>query len=83
VSQPLEAVVLMNLEGTFVDSFRYSKIGELLLKKAGVEQISRVPRQSTRRPVIGHSGEVSAISFSNEGTRLVLVDNQVQTSPWH
>jgi len=80
VSQPLEAVVLMNLEGTFVDSFGYSEIGELLLKKSGVEQITRVTRPSTRRAVIGHSGEVSAISFSNEGTRLVLVDNQVQTS---
>jgi len=60
--------------------FYCSKLGELLLKKSGVEQISRVLRESTHRATIGHSGEASVISFSNEGTRLVLVDNQVQTS---
>jgi hypothetical protein len=82
VSQRLNGVVLMNFEGISI-IFLLIRVGELFLKKSGVEQTIPVQRQSTRRTIIGHRGEVSAMSFSNAGTRLVLVDNYVQTSRSH
>jgi hypothetical protein len=78
VSHPYGAVVLLNDKG-IINPGPIIIEGKLQLKLSGTgrQELLVLERKSTRSAVHEYLGDVSVISFSEDGNRLLVLDNYV------